>query len=48
MNTMLKPLFICSALYLHNYWILFQEIVNVLNEEDRVFTNSWRELGSKL
>ena len=48
MNTMLKPLFICSALYLHNYWILFQEILNVPNEEDRVFVTSWRELGRKL
>lgn len=48
MNAMLTPLFICSALYLHNYWILFEEISNVLNEEDRVFVTSWRELGSKL
>lgn len=48
LNTMLKPLFICSALYLYNYWILFEEISNVLNEEDRAFVTSWRELGSKL
>jgi len=48
MNAMLTPLFICSALYLHNYWILFQEILSVVNEEDRVFVTSWCDLGSRL
>ena len=48
MNAMLTPLFICSALYLHNYWILFQEILSGVNEEDRVFVTSWCDLGSKL
>jgi hypothetical protein len=47
MNAMLKPLFICSALYLHNYWILFQEILSGANEKDRVFVTSWCNLGSK-
>ena len=46
MNAMLTPLFICSALYLHNYWILFQEILSGVNEEDRVFVTSWCDLGS--
>ena len=48
MKDMLTPLFICSALYLHNYWILFQEILSVVNEEDRVFVTSWCDLGSRL
>jgi hypothetical protein len=48
MNAMLKPLFICSALYLHNYWVLFQEILSGVNEEDRLFVTSWRDLGSRL
>lgn len=48
MNAMLTPLFICSALYLHNYWILFQEILSGVNEKDRVFVTSWCDLGSRV
>jgi len=47
MNATLKPLFICSALYLHNYWILFQEILSGVNEEDRRFVTPWCDLGSR-
>ncbi len=48
MNAMLTPLFICSALYLHNYWILFGDILTIVNEEDRAFVTSWADLGNTL
>jgi hypothetical protein len=48
MNAMLRPLFICSALYLHNYWILFPEILSGVNKQDRLFVTSWCDLGSRL
>lgn len=47
-NTMLKPLFICSGLYLYNYSMVFQEINNLLNEKDKAFVVSWCELGREL
>lgn len=48
MDTMLKPLFICSGLYLHNYSVVFQAISKLLNEKDKDFVGSWCELGSEL
>ena len=48
LNTMLKPLFICSGLYLHNYSLMFQEVENLLNEKDQDFIGTWCEVGSEL
>jgi hypothetical protein len=48
MDTMLELLFICSGLYLHNYWILFGEILTIANEEDKALVTSWADLGNTL
>jgi len=48
MDGMLKPLFICSGLYLHSYSLLFQEISGRMNERDKDLVGSWCELGRKL
>jgi hypothetical protein len=48
MNAMLKPLFICSGLYLYNYWILLGDILTIVNEEDKAVVTSWAELGNTL
>lgn len=48
LNTMLKPLFICSGLYLHNYSLMFQEIDKLFNEKDQEFIKTWCEFGAEL
>lgn len=48
MDTMLKPLFICSGLYLLHYSEMFQDICKLLNEKDNDFIDSWRKLGNEL
>lgn len=46
--SMLKPLFICTGLYLHNYSLMFKEVTGLLNEKDREFVGTWCEFGSEL
>lgn len=48
LNSMLKFLFICSGLYLHNYSLMFQEIEKLLNEKDQEFIGTWCEVGAEL
>ncbi len=45
---MINALFIASALYLHKYKRLFKEIESILSDKDKVFIDSWCELGEKI
>jgi hypothetical protein len=48
LNTMLKPLFICSGLYLQSYSFMFKEVEKLLNEKDQEFVKTWSEVGAEL
>jgi hypothetical protein len=48
LNSMLKPLYICTGLYLQNYSLMFQEIESLLNEKDQEFIGTWCEVGAEL
>ena len=48
LRTMLKPLFICTALYLQDYSLMFKDVDNLLIEKDREFVGTWCEFGAEL
>lgn len=48
LETMLKSLFICSGLYLHNYSKMFKDIEKLLIDKDQDFVETWCELGAEL